>query len=159
MKKFRGKKRYFRHLKEDSLSLFQELDTTSWFDFAHIHLDWYGVGNLRGNYRKEHIRQYLALYEVAYDSFEALHKEVQLWVYLDAHDAGQDALFIHSENPNETEFPYVVENLTWEETNTPLLDAVIDKKRYRVGQLRNDNKQLIGYIVVTNKTSKMIDSF
>lgn len=47
MKKFRGKKRYFRNLEKEASLEAHDLDFSdaSWFDFWHTHLDFYGRGN------------------------------------------------------------------------------------------------------------------
>lgn len=39
LKKFRGKKRYFRNLWEEVNTFDLQLDPDDWFDFFHTHLD------------------------------------------------------------------------------------------------------------------------
>ncbi|MCY7510060.1 hypothetical protein ABES17_14755 [Bacillus safensis] len=44
LKKFRGKKRYFRNMWEEVNTCDLKLDRDSWFYFWHTHLDFFGVG-------------------------------------------------------------------------------------------------------------------
>ncbi|WEG14483.1 hypothetical protein PU629_09050 [Pullulanibacillus sp. KACC 23026] len=136
MKKFRGKKRYFRNLWKKVNSFQLELDKVSWFDFYHIHLDWYGVGNESIKLRREHFKAYLTLYKKVLDKLETFDKPYQSWILWDGGDAGQDAVYIHTPNPNENNFPLTLEKLN-EMGNipTPFKD-LIDKEEFDVGQFK-----------------------
>lgn len=63
MKKFRGKRRYFRNLKKEQNLDAYDLDFSddSWFDFWHTHLDYDGYGNRSLKIRKIHIKSLFIL--------------------------------------------------------------------------------------------------
>ncbi|MFW0807624.1 hypothetical protein [Bacillus pumilus] len=56
MKKFGGKKRYFRNMWEEVNTCDLKLDQDSWFYFWHTHLDFFGVGENSLKIRREHIK-------------------------------------------------------------------------------------------------------
>jgi hypothetical protein len=37
----------------------------------------------------------------------------QTWLVIDASDPGQDAVYLHTPNPNRDSFPYLFEGVTW----------------------------------------------
>lgn len=108
MKKFRGKRRYFRNLKKEAHVKNYDLDfsTDSWFDFWHTHIDFCGYGNDSIKIRKQHIQALFNLFHEANKELENWEKPYQLWIELSPEDSSMDALFIHSPNPNEENFPY-----------------------------------------------------
>ncbi|MDA1477480.1 hypothetical protein [Bacillus changyiensis] len=113
MKKFRGKKRYFRNLWDIIESFDLEIDNESWFNFSHTHLDFYAVGEHTIKIRREHIKAHIALYDVILKQLETFGKPYQSWICIHKNDPGLDAVYIHSPNPYNNCFPYKNEELNW----------------------------------------------
>jgi hypothetical protein len=134
LKKFRGKKRYFFNLWTQVNTFQLELDHESWFDFYHIHLDWNGVGNESTKIRREHIKAYLALYERVLNQLKMFKGPYQSWIFLDEVDASQDALFIHSPNPNDDNFPFKIDKLNWDCEIPKIFSDLIEQKKFSVGR-------------------------
>jgi hypothetical protein len=63
MKKFRGKKRYYRNLRNRTMHYSLNLSDDSWFDMWHTHLDWSGKGNQGLKPRRDHLIALFSLYE------------------------------------------------------------------------------------------------
>lgn len=122
MKKFRGKRRYFRNLqKEQQLSAHPLVfSSDSWFDFWHVHLDFDGRGNSSLKIRKAHVRALLHLMNKLDKALHTWGQPYQIWIELSRLDAGLDAVFIHTRNPNDDNFPCNVPSLT--ESVGPLPD-------------------------------------
>ncbi|WP_059173126.1 hypothetical protein [Bacillus sp. FJAT-27445] len=135
MKKFRGKRRYFRNLWSSATAEHFELDFGSegWFDLWHTHLDFYGRGNSSLKIRKEHIRAHLALYKNLLEKLDTNEKPYQSWVQLNEEDAGLDAVYIHTPNPNEDNFPFKIEKLNWNCMIPEYLKDVINLEEFNVG--------------------------
>ena len=77
----------------------------SWFDFWHTHLDWRGKGNKSFTVRLKYLKELL-------NEFENLNKQLidypnsfQIWIVIDETDSGEDAVYIHTKNPNSDNFP------------------------------------------------------
>lgn len=71
LKKFRGKKRYFRNLWEEVNTFDLQLEHDSCVYFWHTHLDFFGVGKIR----REHIKAFKDLivlhqFDISYDQSE-----------------------------------------------------------------------------------------
>lgn len=42
-----------------------------------------------------------------------LNKPYQLWILLDCRDASQDAVYVHTPNPNADNFPLLLDSVEW----------------------------------------------
>lgn len=110
MKKFRGKRRYFRQLEAKQYSEAHNLDFSpdSWFDFWHVHLDFHGYGNDHLKVRKAHIRALFHLMNELDATLQTWGQPYQLWIELSQQDASRDAAFVHTNNSNDDNFPFVL---------------------------------------------------
>ena len=141
MKKFRGKKRYFRKLwrKVDLFNL--EIDDKTWFDFWHIHLDFYGVGNQSLKVRKEHIKAQVMLYDKLLKELESIQLPYQSWICIHEEDTGSDAVYIHTPNPNFDYFPHLPPGLNWSCELPTSFRELIDQDKYNVGFYKSEYEE------------------
>jgi hypothetical protein len=49
----------------------------------------------------------------------------QSWLVLDAGDSSQDAVFLHTPNPNRDNFPYPFNGVAWGATPPPWLEELL----------------------------------
>ncbi|OIN65884.1 hypothetical protein BLD48_13175 [Exiguobacterium sp. KRL4] len=135
MKKFRGKRRYFRQLQIEQHLTAHKLDFSpnSWFDFWHVHLDFDGRGNGHLKIRKAHVRALLHLMNELDAELQTWGHPYQLWIELSRQDAGMDAVFVHSNNPNDDNFPHTVLSLSNSVGPLPdYLESIDDLKNYQI---------------------------
>lgn len=102
LRKFRGKRRYFRRLHDEATAFRLDVTPESWWNHWHRHVDRRGWGNLAWRYRREHLRALAAIFRTV---LAAAPTPFQAWIYLNERDAGEDAVFLHSPNPH-TPFPF-----------------------------------------------------
>lgn len=142
MKKFRGKKRYFRNLwrKIDTCNL--RLDTESWFDFWHIHLDFFGVGNHSLKFRREHIKAHIILYNKLLKELETFEKPYQSWICIHEEDTGSDAVYIHTPHPNDNYFPHKVNKINWNCSMPYTFKDLINPNKYNVGYYKSETEEI-----------------
>jgi len=79
----------------------------------HWHSDIDGIGNSSATAREVSLaaaRQYLS---TAMAALRGWSKPSQCWCLLDPLDSGQDAIYVHTENPNRPSFPYEFDEVTW----------------------------------------------
>ncbi|MGG0645041.1 hypothetical protein ABE021_14045 [Sporosarcina gallistercoris] len=147
MKKFRGKRRYFRNLsKEIALETCNlHCDKEAWFDLWHSHLDFSGYGNHSLRIRRKHIQAHIALYKNILKKLGTFEKPCQSWVHIDDEDASADAVFIHTPNPNEDNFPLKVEDVNWNCTIPTDFQDLINTEDFIVGQYKSQSEG--GYII------------
>ncbi|MBB5181551.1 hypothetical protein HNQ44_003016 [Planomicrobium koreense] len=147
MKKLRGKKRYFRNLQKEVATEHLRLDfgKDSWFDLWHTHLDFHGHGNSSMKIRREHIKAHIGLYRSLLERLESFEKPFQSWVEIDDHDAGSDAVYIHTPNPNEDNFPLKIANVKWAVDLPYYFKDLIDPKEFDAGYYRSGLER--GYII------------
>ena len=131
MKKFRGKRRYFRFMWSKIRAYDLQVDEDMWFSFKHHHLDFFGYGETSDKLRREHIKGHLALLDRVLEQLEVFPKPYQAWITLNDTYPGYDAVYVHSPNPYDA-FPYQSENLR-ETTELPAAYRdLIDLAKYTV---------------------------
>ena len=86
-----------------------------WYAYWHHHLDWYGLGNLNPRIRLIFLEGYAKLFDRYAQQAPELGKPYQLWISLTIHDAGQDAVFLHTPNPH-ADFPARLNHVNWDGT-------------------------------------------
>jgi len=135
MKKFRGKRRYFRQLQAEQHLSAHALDfsSDSWFDFWHVHLDFDGRGNGHLKIRKAHVQALFQLMDELDAALKTWGQPYQLWIELSRQDAGKDAVFVHTNNPNRDNFPFVLPALSEETGPLPrYLTESADLDQYHI---------------------------
>ncbi|MGE6376464.1 hypothetical protein [Peribacillus muralis] len=134
MKKFRGKRRYFRDLRELSVEQYNlNFGQEGWFDTWHTHLDFYGFGNNSVKIRREHIKAHIVLYNNLLDKLQTFDKPYQSWIELVDEDAGLDAVYVHTPNPNDDNFPLKIEDISWNCTIPKYFKDLINLNEFNVG--------------------------
>jgi len=105
--KRRGLRRYFRNLKNQKLPKFLDFSGSeqSWFDFYHLHIDDTGLGNRSWKARKQHLDVLFDLAGKVEAALQQYPKDYQYWIEIDEKDSVEDAIYIHSKNPNGSIFP------------------------------------------------------
>ena len=139
-KKQRGRKRYYKNLEiENDFDKIDWLDFNgpeSWFDNWHLHFDWQGYGNNSFKSRKPHLDKLFRHFDILVEKTKKLNGEFQLYAILLDYDSSNDALFLHTPNPDNNQFPFKISDLQLTTTLTnKLLNEYIDhlagyEKRY-----------------------------
>lgn len=131
MKKFRGKRRYFRRMWEQIAETDIDTSEESWYAFSHTHLDFWGYGINSGKLRRAHVRGHLALLDKVIEQFEQSDRPYQAWAHFNETHPEYDAVFMHTTNPYD-EFPFKDEEAQ-ETTQLPnLYRDLIDVTKYRI---------------------------
>jgi hypothetical protein len=138
MKKLRGKKRYYRRLAEKSANFKLDLGgPNDWYDFWHHHFDWRGQGNKSERERNEFLKATFSAFENVLEQLKEYKEPYQVWLSFAANDSYQDALYFHTPNPNQNNFPYLYDDFVWS-SESPALLAPHMKSEYEVGVAQFD---------------------
>lgn len=130
IRKHRGLKRYYKNLAtENDLDKATWLDfdnPKTWFDNWHLHFDWKGYGNDSFKRRKPHLDKLFRHFDLLADKTKKLKIDFQLYSILLDFDSYSDALFLHTPNPNNSQFPFKISDLqlTTTLTNNQLNDYI-----------------------------------
>ena len=138
MKKIRGKRRYFRELWRTVHNTDLNVTNSSWYDYKHFHLDFNGLGNYSAKMRKEHIKAHMSLCESFLRQLSTYKNPYQCWVVIDMNDAGADAVYIHTENPNSTPYPNEFEDVNWDCELPKILINTLNRNKYYVGHFTSE---------------------
>ncbi|MER1999305.1 MAG: hypothetical protein ABS882_05985 [Lysinibacillus sp.] len=131
MKKFRGKRRYFRNMWTQIAETNIAIDEESWYAFSHTHLDFWGHGITSGKLRRAHVKGQLALLDKVIEQFEQSDRPYQAWINFNETHPEYDTVYMHTKNL-EDEFPYKAFDAQ-ETTSLPILYRdLIDVTKYRI---------------------------
>lgn len=140
--------RYWRAMDRSAHRSLASLDFEGWFDFWHTHLDWKGKGNRFRENRAAEIRLGYKLFEAAHALSTSASKQIQVWLTV-CPNSLDDAVYLHSENPNGTPFPYEFDGVQWGSVEQSVINEVVDKAIYRIGKIQYDSGDVF---IVTVKT-------
>jgi hypothetical protein len=89
-----------------------DLDNTeSWFDNWHLHFDWKGYGDNSFKRRKPHLDKLFRHFDILIEKTKSLKTGFQLYAILLDYHSYSDALFLHTLNPNSSQFPFQISDL------------------------------------------------
>jgi len=124
--------RYYVKLHKKSSRFAVRLDKKKWCDLYHEHFDWDGKGNVSRVHRIRHLNALLHALRRARIELAAYGKPHQLFAYIDLKNSADDALYVHTPNPNGSEFPNPIESVSVLVRPPSILAARVDANRYEV---------------------------
>jgi len=115
------------------------IDTSgsSWYDLWHLHLDMEGAGNKNPEARRACLEALRSAYERALSQLSGWSKPNQSWVLVDPTDSGQDAVYVHTPNPNKQNFPYEFDDVDWASTIPRWITDVFPASQFQLGRSKN----------------------
>jgi hypothetical protein len=99
--------RYYYELWQKSRRFRVGLHEMKWCDGWHQHFDWNGFGSHGWLHRRRHISALLVALTQAKVELAQSNQAHQVFASIHITDPGSDAIYVHTENPNGTEFPLV----------------------------------------------------
>lgn len=80
-------------------------DKQSWFDLWHLHVEVHPEVETEWAVREESTRELVRLYRRLQERMISYPREYQIWIEVYDEYVGDDAIFIHTRNPNSDNFP------------------------------------------------------
>ena len=118
---------------------FTYVDPNEWFDFWHTHPDWDGKGNSKPENRLRAIELTYSLLKKAVELTNHRVNDCQCWAVIEE-DSAQNSVYIHTPNPNFSNFPFEFEGVEWGATNESM-EKIIDSSSYEIGLLVDSNEK------------------
>jgi len=141
MKKLRGGRRYYRALTSRAESFRIDLSETSWYDLWHTHFDWCGYGRRGRRHRRPHLEALFTAFGRALDQAKESRKPVQVFVSIaSVAECEQDALYVHTPNPNGTPFPYRFNGVVWGVKPPDSVRHHLAVPHWRVGRIQSNDQ-------------------
>lgn len=138
--------RYWDKCRATAIATIDSLNWERWFDLWHIHYDIKAKGNRTENRPYSNFLGYELLKLIErYCSDRSTPSQCFLCVYPDAND---DAIYIHTENPNPNSvgFPYKITNVTWGATDNSVLNSIVNIETHIIGKI--DSVECKCYVVI-----------
>ena len=133
--RFRGAKRYYRNLRREAGSFSVDLSDDHWYDLWHTHLDWWGRGNRSTRDRHEHLAALFITLDRVRRQCNETRRRVQTWLSIHPRDSANDALYLHTANPNADSFPYLFPGTDFDAPPPALLRPYLEGTDYLSGAL------------------------
>lgn len=132
-RKVRGRRGYYRMLRRDAQRF--SIQLAGWYDYMHWHVDWKGIGNLRWRERREHVRALFTMFSRLLEQTADWATPHQVWLQIDALDGSQDAVYLHTPNPNRENFPASFDGVEWDVDVPARLQEFITDPSWQFGRL------------------------
>ena len=128
---------YYRKLAKRSRAFTVNLAEKQWSDMHHEHFDENWMGNESRLARVRHLNAHLRALRQA--RLELLHEQMpyQLFAWLDLKESQNSAVYIHTPNPNGSEFPFDMQCQDEEVATPHILTSRVDRRLYRVLKSRD----------------------
>lgn len=123
---------YYRRLRRRSDNFRVDLAAKVWCDLWHTHFDWKGFGDLGWVHRRRHLNALLRALAHARTELAVASVPHQLFALVHPGSSADDALYVHTPNPNGTEFPCAFSSATPISELPPLLVGRVDLSKYSV---------------------------
>lgn len=107
----------------EAFNVREAFDSETWSDWGHTHLDWDGIGNYSPEIRILMLEAHAKVFRAYARQCQNIGKPFHLFFSLFKEDAGQDAVYLHTPNPNSG-FPGEFDNL---KRRVPQLEALLTK--------------------------------
>jgi len=132
-RKVRGRRRYYRTLRRKAESFV--VDSDGLYDYMHWHADWPGLGNLRWRERREHLAVLFTMFRRLLAETRGWTTPHQVWLQIDAYDSAQDAVYLHTPNPNAENFPNDFAGTAWDAPIPERLRELVTDPMWQFGRL------------------------
>jgi len=137
-----------------------ENQENNWFDFFHQHIEDRDLKNRSWKTRKQHLDALFALAEKYEKRLIKLTREFQYWININDTDSEDDAIYIHTSNPNNSEFPIKMKNNPDLKSKNEKLEKYLKEKNYRITRFKvfdGNGKESINYYLQKENLGIQID--
>jgi hypothetical protein len=124
---------YYRRLFREARQFRVNLRDKQWCDLWHQHFDWRGYGNHSHADHRHHLRALFLAFERARRELATQPIPHQIFLYISAGDAGSNALYVHTANPNGTPFPRAFSGVRELRHVPGLLRGLCNTEHYWIG--------------------------
>ncbi|WP_444918326.1 hypothetical protein [Microbulbifer sp. JMSA003] len=133
--------RYWEKMEARCREAFKKLDPNEWFDLWHTHPDWDGKGSSRPENRPRCDELTYRMLKLAESITEHRGNDVQCFALV-KEDTMENSIYIHSDNPNGSEFPFQYEGVIWGYSKSRL-GQVVDPESHEVGLFEGDTERTL----------------
>lgn len=106
-------------------------DKNSWFDLWHYHPNDIEYSNHSSTQRSESLKKLLDTFNHFKLKLQEYPSPYQLWMLICEHDSSANAVYIHTNNPNGTQFPL--------KFNSSVIKDFVIQNKFDVAEYIEDN--------------------
>jgi len=137
---------YYRKLTKKSRNFSIQMERRQWCDLYHEHFDWDGKGDENRFHRARHLNALFRALRRARVELAGCNQPYQLFAYVDLKNSTNDALYVHTPNPNGSPFPSPIERISVVAQAPPLIMAKINAKYYEIRRSKKRGESIF-YII------------
>lgn len=122
---------YYYGLKKGLRRFKVDIANRVWFDLWHHHIDWEGFGDLSWLHKRRHLAILLRTLTKARLELQSSGMPYQLFATVHTYESASNAVYVHTPNPNGTQFPCELSGQPLE-AMPALLAGRVDPTQYQV---------------------------
>lgn len=122
---------YYYGLKKGLRRFKVDIAKRVWFDLWHHHIDWEGFGDLSWRHKRRHLSILLRTLTKARLELQSSGMPYQLFATVHTNESASNAVYVHTPNPNGTQFPCDLSGQPLE-AMPALLAGRVDPTQYQV---------------------------
>lgn len=126
---------YYRKLSRKCRRFRVNIAAKQWCDLWHQHFDWDGLGNFGWRHRRKHLAALLEALRRARVELASSTQPYQLFALVHPRSSGDDAVYVHTPNPNGSAFPCTFAGASEVRHLPPLLAGKVDLTQYEVSAM------------------------
>lgn len=120
----------------------------NWFSFYHQHVYNKDYTNKSWKSRKQHLDALFCLFLKYEEKVKDMNRDFQLWININELDSDDDAIYLHTENQNNSDFPYKIDFFSKKKSTNTNLEKYLREKDYKILRfitLDEDRKESINF--------------
>ena len=130
---------YWEGERRKLLKEIDELEFAGWFDFWHTHPDSRYKGNRNADTRAMAGALTCLLLKEIQSRADQTNSDLQVWAHI-CESTGNNAVYVHSENPNSDNFPCDFKNTDWTVQPPTEIAGQLDLAEYEIGKMRHEEE-------------------
>ena len=123
VKKPRGVLRRAKQMLAKAKKFTVTISPSNWFHYSHEHWDWDGIGGTGSLIHGLTLEAHTHIFRAYAEALRDFPKPFQLFLSVELNPTGQDAVYLHSPNPN-SEFPALFQDVSW---GIPELESLLSQ--------------------------------
>ncbi|HEY8399934.1 MAG TPA: hypothetical protein VIK89_01660 [Cytophagaceae bacterium] len=127
----------------------------SWFNFWRIYFDWDGEGNTDPKLRKQFFEEMILFYQELKLQLKGYSKPYQLWIQVHEQDSSQNAVYLHTPNPEDNNFPFRLATIVPLQGLSKETEWLINKAGLKAAMVKESNQTVI-YLYDNEKGEALI---
>lgn len=130
--------RYWLKMERKAEEALSGIYVNQWFDLWHTHPDWNGKGNTKTENRRRASELTYQILKQAEKVTENRGASIQCFAII-KENTMESSVYIHSENPNGSDYPFAYDGVAWDTSHSDL-ENLVNLETHQLGTLQGEDE-------------------